>query len=73
MCRIAQCFTNACDRIVEAVVEINKRIRLPELIPKFLSGYEIASGLNQDREYLERLALQAKSYPAFAQFTRMQI
>jgi hypothetical protein len=58
---------------VKAVVEIDKGIHLPELAAKFLSSYKIAGGLNEYREHLERLALQAKLYPALSQFACKQI
>jgi hypothetical protein len=58
---------------VEAVVEVYKGVSRPELIAQFLSRDQVAVGLQQDGQHLQRLALEAKLYAAFAQFAGAHI
>jgi hypothetical protein len=40
--RIAQCLPQPGDRAVQTVIEINKRIRGPELLVQILPGHQFA-------------------------------
>lgn len=65
--RIPQRFPNARDWVVEAVVEIDEGVSRPQLIAQFLSRDQVAGGLQQNGQPLQRLTLEAKLYDAFAQ------
>ena len=71
--RIPQRFADARDGVVQAVVEIHEGIGRPELVTEFLSRDQVAGGLQQDRQHLQRLALKAKLYATLPQFTSAQI
>jgi hypothetical protein len=63
--RIAQDFTKACNCVVKAMVEIDKGIGRPDFGPKFFARDQIAGTLQQGREHLKRLTVQAQLYAAF--------
>jgi hypothetical protein len=70
---VAERLAKARNRIVQAMVEIDKSVRGPNLRPKFLESHDITGALQQCRKYLEWLALQAQSDPTFAQLRRTNI
>ena len=58
---------------MKAVVEIDKGVGWPDLRPKFFPSHEIAGALQQSREHLQGLALQAQLDPVFPQLARADI
>jgi hypothetical protein len=71
--RITQYVPNAGNGVVKAMVEVNKGIGLPEPVPKFLAGHEVAGGLQQDRQHLYGLALETQLDTALAQFASVRV
>jgi hypothetical protein len=53
---------------VQPVIEINKGFRRPNLRAKFLTGHQFAGPIQQRREHLNRLALQAQLDASLSQF-----
>jgi hypothetical protein len=53
---------------VQAVVKIYKGFGRPDLRPKLFAGHELARAIQQGRQYLNRLALQAQFNASFSQF-----
>jgi hypothetical protein len=55
------------------MVEIDEGIGRPNLSPQFLARDHIAGAIQQRRQDLQRLTLQAQPYAALAQFARANI
>lgn len=66
---IAQYLTQARNRIVQAMIEINKRVSGPDLLSQLFARDYISGPLQQSSQDLQRLTLQAEAYAAFAQLT----
>src|SRR6266705_3785162 len=64
--RVAQGLPQLPHGRVEAVVEVDERIRGPELVPQLLSGHHLARTLQEQGQQAKRLILQTdpQSLPA---------
>src|SRR5205809_7946068 len=64
--RVAQGLPQLPHGRVEAVVEVDERIRWPELVPQLLSGHHLARTLQEQGQQAKRLILQTdlQSLPA---------
>src|SRR5581483_8439263 len=60
-CRVPERLTDLVDRGVQAVVEINKGVSLPDFFAKLIAADDLSGSLEKRGENLERLLL--KSYP----------
>jgi hypothetical protein len=58
---------------IQTVVEVDKRVLLPQFLPQFLTRNYHSRALEKYGEYLEGLLLQVKLDPIPAQFTRLQV
>src|SRR5438034_2270355 len=56
--RVAQGFPQLPYGRVEAVVEVDERVRGPELVPQLLSGHHLARTLQEQGQQAKRLILQ---------------
>ena len=65
--RIPQRFSQALNGVVDAVVEIDKSIGGPDLLPQMLSCYHFPPAFEQD---LKRLLLQTDFDPVLAELSR---
>jgi hypothetical protein len=72
-CRIAEGFAEFVDGLVEAVVEIDKRVGGPEAAAEFLASDDLAGRFEEHGEDLEGLILETETMPVVAEFTRTQI
>jgi hypothetical protein len=70
---VAQGLTDFADRFVETVVEIHESVREPEFFLKLLASYDLAGVLDQHRQELEGLFLQADSQAVLPQFASPKI
>jgi hypothetical protein len=70
--RIAQCFSNLGNCFVEAVIEVNDRVR-PKLATQFFPGEQLARPFKQHGQQLKRLLLQPDASTALGQFARSNI
>ena len=70
--RVAQGLPQLPHRRVEAVVEVDERVRRPELVPQLLSGHHLARALQEQDQQAKRLILQPdlQSLPAQLPETR---
>src|SRR4029078_270478 len=57
----------------QAVVEVDDRFRAPKLLLQFLPANDFPWAAQQDRQQLERLALQLDPDAALAQFTGPEV
>jgi hypothetical protein len=55
--RVAESFTELCHRFIQAVIEIDKGIRRPELVSQFLPGHQLPGTFQQDSKHPEWLIL----------------
>jgi hypothetical protein len=55
------------------MVEVDESIGRPNLGPKFVESHDITGAVQQGREYLEWLTLQAELYAAFPEFARTNV
>jgi len=58
---------------VQAVREVNKDIRWPELVPEFFPGHDFIRVPQQDHQRLEGFFFQRYAQPVFAQFAGAKI
>src|SRR5271163_272944 len=65
--RVAEDLAKARNRIVQAMVEIDKSVGRPNLCSQLLESDHIAGALEQSGQNLQRLTLQPQSYTSFAQ------
>ena len=70
---VTEGFTEFVDGFVEPVVEIHKSIGWPEFFLKFLARYDLTGALQQQRQDLEGLLLEANSQPVLPQFASAKI
>jgi hypothetical protein len=61
------------DCLVQATIEIDKRIARPEVLLEFVTRYYFARVCQQEPENLERLVPQFEPQALFAQFARVQV
>jgi len=66
-------FANLVDGSIQAIIEIHKRIRRPQLAPQFLSRHNLPGILQQQRQHLERLILQTNLQPALAELAGRKV
>jgi hypothetical protein len=71
--RVPQSFTQPLDGIVDAVVEVNKRVGGPYPPLKFLTRGNFTELLQQDLQNLKWLFLQPDLGPVAAQFSSVLI
>jgi hypothetical protein len=55
--RVAESFTQLGNRFVQAVIEIDKGIRRPELASQLLPGHQLSRAFKQNPKHLKRLLL----------------
>ncbi len=70
--RVAERLTNLVNGGIQVVIDIHKGVG-PEALLQLLAGDDFAVLLEQNDEYLERLAAQLQLDPAFAHFTGVKI
>jgi len=70
---VAEHLANPRNRIVQAMVEIDKSIGCPNQRSQLLASDDIAGTLKQSGQDLYRLTLQSESYTVFAQLPIAQI
>src|SRR6266849_1628029 len=66
-------FSDSGDGVVQAVVEIHKSIRRPELPSEFLARDQVAGTLQKNSQHLDGLTLQAQLDATFSQLSRLEI
>src|SRR5215472_10245282 len=71
--RIPQSLSQPIHSAIQALVEIHKRIGGPELLLQFLSCDHSSRVLDQDGEYLERLALEGRPVSVSSEFGGLQV
>ena len=72
-CGIAQRLPNLVDRRIQAVVEIDKGVGRPDLLPQIVAGDHPSGIFKQRGQDLERLFLQPDSGAILAQFAGRQV
>src|SRR4051794_9270324 len=70
---IAQRFANLVNRRVQAVIKVHEGVGRPELLLQLFASHDLSGALEQQREDLKGLALEAHSYPTFAQFAGRKV
>src|SRR5215470_2937884 len=71
--RIAECFAQFVDGRVQAVVEVDERIRGPVVVAQLFPGHHFAWPLQQDGKDVKRLFLQLDAHALLMQLTRAEI
>ena len=71
--RVAERLPNLIDSRSEGVLEVDNRVFAPEMKLKIFSRDNLARVLQQDGEYLERLALDLDSLAGLPELTALQI
>ena len=70
---VAQHRPQALDRRVQPMLEVDERAVGPQPVPELLAGQHFSRPLEQHRQQLERLVLQAEAHAVFPQLTRAEI
>jgi hypothetical protein len=70
--RVAQCFTNLVDRLVQTMIEVDDRLA-PNFLAQLLPGYQLSGFSQQHRQDLKRLLLQSDAQATLRQFAGSKI
>jgi hypothetical protein len=70
---VAKAFPQARNGGVQAVIEVDERVRRPETQPELFSSYDLARLFQQHAQNAERLFLQAHTSAVFAQFASAHV
>jgi hypothetical protein len=70
---VVQNVTQLGDCLVQAVIEVNKRIFWPNFPAKFFSRDKLASIVKEDLQYTQRLSLQPNTFAISCQFSGAEI
>src|SRR5262249_5461818 len=70
---IAEAIAQPVDDRVEAVVEVDERVRLPQPAAQLLARYDLTGPLEQRHENLKRLLLKPEPDPVFSQLPSRRV
>jgi hypothetical protein len=70
---ISQRFADLVDRYIQSLIEINKCVAGPDLVPKLVAGDDSAVLFQQRSEYLEWLILQTNLRPILAKLPAREV
>src|SRR5215472_970802 len=73
VCRISEDFAQAGDRVMQAVIEVDKRIPVPDLRAQFFAGDEVACAAHEGLQHKQRLTLQPQPNSLLPQLESMRV
>jgi hypothetical protein len=71
--RIAQCCAQSFNRVVDTVIEVDKRVRRPDFLTQLVSGNQLPGPLQQRLEDLKGLPLYLNADSISAQFAAAHV